>query len=685
MNSEGERSLLLPSGNGRNCSRWRQRATLWFRWTGRNSRRAASAGARLWTVALGGLAGGAVLGTVAPLERILFHSYIYGDRIDMLLHAAWSTVVCSVATLVAYSVFWSAFGVPMRWLPTQTWRVLSVVGGVTGAVALRLAYGLVFSHSKFANSLAPNLAIGIALVFGSVGGAIALPTFNHVWRHWPKATWVCLAILVSVVVGIDLHRYLQGYGNVHLIISVALLLVAGFSGSQIMARIDRTFIRPIFWGWLILCGSCVAGLARSEPTPGARTAVLLYGGVEKTVIRHILWPVFDQDRDGFASASVWGSDCDDKNSRVHPLTDQPTSPSIGCRRFNSQANTRSQTDAGIPRSSPPKSVVLILVDTLRRDAAAPFVRLVPGVTNFTHYQSCGSDTKSLVSQLLGKRGCRPEIPNATLVSALKSTGRETAYFIHDKVQPLQQFREVDEIWSQFEGHHSARDEVELLEKASNWIQAQDKDRRTFFALLHLWGSHAPYRGAGATDRERYLDITRRNLALVAKFVNSLSSAHLVIIMGDHGEEFHEHDSFDHGRTLYNEVLATPLLIRSSRFPPGEDSCSLSCPDLISMVYRTAVGIDESRFSCNRSSIGRFAYVDAPSLSGRGPTSSHLRSMQFPDGRKIIWNLNLDIWELYDLNRDPGEKFNIATIETKGFEQYARELLGSVARCNSTDG
>ncbi|HTQ79857.1 MAG TPA: sulfatase, partial [Thermoanaerobaculia bacterium] len=36
---------------------------------------------------------------------------------------------------------------------------------------------------------------------------------------------------------------------------------------------------------------------------------------------------------------------------------------------------------------------------------------------------------------------------------------------------------------------------------------------------------------------------------------------LIILVGDHGEEFFEHGGFDHGRTLYNELLRVPLIVK----------------------------------------------------------------------------------------------------------------------------
>src|SRR5207244_10762113 len=41
----------------------------------------------------------------------------------------------------------------------------------------------------------------------------------------------------------------------------------------------------------------------------------------------------------------------------------------------------------------------------------------------------------------------------------------------------------------------------------------------------------------------------------------LDRSTLVVFVADHGEEFHEHGGFDHGRTLYQELVRVPLLVR----------------------------------------------------------------------------------------------------------------------------
>jgi len=47
----------------------------------------------------------------------------------------------------------------------------------------------------------------------------------------------------------------------------------------------------------------------------------------------------------------------------------------------------------------------------------------------------------------------------------------------------------------------------------------------------------------------------------------LLDATLIVLVGDHGEEFWDHDGFGHGHAMYDEVIRVPLLVRL----PGAES------------------------------------------------------------------------------------------------------------------
>jgi arylsulfatase A-like enzyme len=72
------------------------------------------------------------------------------------------------------------------------------------------------------------------------------------------------------------------------------------------------------------------------------------------------------------------------------------------------------------------------------------------------------------------------------------------------------------------------------------------------------------------DKDRIHDLYRAEVADVDEAVGEVLGAlestglrerTLVVLAGDHGEEFWEHGGVEHGRTVYEEVVRVPLLMR----------------------------------------------------------------------------------------------------------------------------
>lgn len=62
-------------------------------------------------------------------------------------------------------------------------------------------------------------------------------------------------------------------------------------------------------------------------------------------------------------------------------------------------------------------------------------------------------------------------------------------------------------------------------------------------------------------------------AAVGRLLDGLAAAGLaeetvVVITGDHGEEFGDHGGFEHGHTLFDELTHVPLLVRAPGYEPG---------------------------------------------------------------------------------------------------------------------
>lgn len=149
------------------------------------------------------------------------------------------------------------------------------------------------------------------------------------------------------------------------------------------------------------------------------------------------------------------------------------------------------------------------------------------------------------------------------------------------------------------------DAAGLTDRAIHWIQHNHD--RDFFLWIHYFDPHIPYmppekyqpedaafrekgtqfketRGGrmgsaarSAEDRAwikalydgevRYID------AEVGRLLDSLRKQNiydqaLVAFTSDHGEEFWDHDRFEHGHTLYNELVHVPLFIKQPGNAPG---------------------------------------------------------------------------------------------------------------------
>jgi len=61
----------------------------------------------------------------------------------------------------------------------------------------------------------------------------------------------------------------------------------------------------------------------------------------------------------------------------------------------------------------------------------------------------------------------------------------------------------------------------------------------------------------------------------------------VVIFSDHGEEFWEHDGFEHGHTLYDELLRVPLVVRAPGVSAGTSDAPVSLLDLAPTVLDLA--------------------------------------------------------------------------------------------------
>jgi arylsulfatase A-like enzyme len=206
--------------------------------------------------------------------------------------------------------------------------------------------------------------------------------------------------------------------------------------------------------------------------------------------------------------------------------------------------------------------------------------------------------------------------------------------------------------------------------AQEWLESRRS--RRFFLFLNYMEPHWPYLPTGeykhlfpqadtvsidAYDAEtRCLDDHLAALFARLEAWNVLNRT-LVVIVGDHGESFGEHNKWGHTLTLYEPEVRVPLLVRL----PGQQKGN-RVDRFVHLVDVMPTILDAMGFARPQSLEGSSLFgVDRPY-----PLVSYLGKYQrnfeesaiYHDPWKLIQRSNGDV-ELYDIRRDAAERKNVA--------------------------
>jgi arylsulfatase A-like enzyme len=295
----------------------------------------------------------------------------------------------------------------------------------------------------------------------------------------------------------------------------------------------------------------------------------------------------------------------------------------------------------------------------------------------------------------------------TLAEVLRRQGLSTGailnvLFLSEKLGMTQGFASVDHS-VHADDNVSGRRAGPTTDAALGYIDSQGD--QPFFLLVHYFDAHLTYdppqpyrrRHADPQDREGtdYLFGTVRDMLHfrrgeiqlgdamlgrleklydgeiayldheVGRLLDGLANRGLegntvVVITADHGEEFLDHDGFEHGHTLYDELLHVPLLIRTPEMTTARS---------VSAIVRQ---IDLAPTLCELAGVSSDTSFDGESLAGlmagaRAPERSVLSqgNMWGPSGAawraagyKMIREAGSMSAELYDITADPGEQMNV---------------------------
>lgn len=208
-------------------------------------------------------------------------------------------------------------------------------------------------------------------------------------------------------------------------------------------------------------------------------------------------------------------------------------------------------------------------------------------------------------------------------------------------------------------------DVCLGDTVANWIDADPK--KPFFAIMMTAMTHYPY--TTNTMLQHYVDDEKQNEYLNALRIGDETfgvvmdrlaasgklDSTLVVLVGDHGEAFGQHDNWGHATALYEENVHVPLMFFNSQLFNGQSAEAVGGLIDVAPTVLDIVGIGKpvtwqgkSLFGENRSERAYFF----------SPWRGFLFGYREGD-TKVIYNAAAGKLEKYNLGRDPREKTNIA--------------------------
>lgn len=152
---------------------------------------------------------------------------------------------------------------------------------------------------------------------------------------------------------------------------------------------------------------------------------------------------------------------------------------------------------------------------------------------------------------------------------------------------------------------------------------------------------------------------------------------MVVIVADHGTEFYEHGRFDHGFSLYDELVHVPLIF----VIPGTEGVGMIGDQVTTLdVAPTILDITGVTPSKQYASQLRGSSLLSYLQRGKGEARdvfietdyrdyTHKRGVRTTDGWKYILTMENGKEELYNLANDPGEQKNLI----KDFPERASAL------------
>lgn len=251
--------------------------------------------------------------------------------------------------------------------------------------------------------------------------------------------------------------------------------------------------------------------------------------------------------------------------------------------------------------------------------------------------------------------------------------------------------DIDEMITDLESEINAR---QVYEKFNRWFR-QLPEGEKFFAWIHFYDPHAPYKPPPEFQVKFASDLLGQYDAEVAftdfyagKIIDDLKTRNrlsrtLVIVVGDHGEAFGEHQEFGHALFCYEPNLKVPLIFFNRHlFPNGKViSNRVNLIDIMPTILELygqetidrAQGVSFADLLTGEKELEERTYL-IESMHGREEFGWAPLTGIITGQYKFI---SLPEPELYDLTVDPQEKVNLFLKKNRLAKKFDQQLLEMV--------
>ncbi len=514
-----------------------------------------------------------------------------------------------------------------RRIPRALWALVWVLVAYS---AINVAVARVFSTPLTISML------------GAAGGALS----DSIGTYVTASNLLAIAVVIAASAAATRLRFAPRAPR-HLLLASAALLFAGIAGSHAAARVETLGLHR---NAAVALG--VTGIARLSPSPRA--------------------------------------------TQVGALADE--GPALDLRQFAGAARGRNVVwvilestaaeylGAYGARLDPTPNLTRLSEDSLVFDAAySAYPESIKGLWSML----CG---ESPAAQTTAKDYAAGRLPCASIATSLGAAGYRTAFFHSGRFRYLGMQAVVDDrgFGALFDaetigGTHASSfgtDDASTVRRLLSFVDEAAGDR--FFAVYSPISGHHPYKSPGdgprpfpaRTEKDHYLNDLFAGDAAFGNLVDGLvqRGVHqdtLYVIVGDHGEAFGQHEgNFAHTLHLYDENVRVPLIVSA----PGLTVGRLRVPQIASLTDLAPTTLALIGLELPSRHEGRSLLAPQPGVArfytDHGPLSLGLRQGRF----KALHSTEHDRTRLFDLDRDPGEKRDLAAEHPERSERYRRHLL-----------